>query len=149
MAKGAPESSCRIHPSARPATTAKEVFSVTAAQLGKKRTCPSCNGRFYDLMKSPAECPYCETVFNPEELVRTKRVKPSAAVAEVEKKKKKVAPLVEDEEDDLADVEVDDDADEAEEDEVDSDVIEDTSDLGEDDDDMAEVMDNVDRKNGE
>ena len=46
---------------------------LATEDMGKKRLCPSCGGRFYDLGKSPAECPYCETVFNPDEMVKGRR----------------------------------------------------------------------------
>ena len=125
----------------------REVHSVTTAELGKKRTCPGCGGRFYDLNKSPAECPYCETVFNPEEPVRAKRTKVATPAPEAPKKPAKKAES--EDEDDL--IVVDDDANDADadDDDVDGDIMEDTSDLGEDDDDVAEVLDNVERKGDE
>ncbi len=33
------------------------------AELGTKRTCPSCATRFYDLLKNPIVCPKCATNF--------------------------------------------------------------------------------------
>lgn len=33
-------------------------------QLGAKRVCPKCGTKFYDLGKSPAECPKCKHSFN-------------------------------------------------------------------------------------
>jgi uncharacterized protein (TIGR02300 family) len=36
---------------------------VVKAELGTKRTCPSCAARFYDLMKTPILCPKCGTSF--------------------------------------------------------------------------------------
>lgn len=36
---------------------------VVKAELGTKRTCPSCAARFYDLLKSPIVCPKCGTSF--------------------------------------------------------------------------------------
>ncbi len=33
------------------------------AELGTKRTCPTCAARFYDLLKNPIVCPKCDTNF--------------------------------------------------------------------------------------
>jgi uncharacterized protein (TIGR02300 family) len=116
-------------------------------ELGTKRLCPTCGGKFYDLHKSPAECPYCEAVFNPEDLVRGRRTTPPRPAPEEAKpvEKKKPAPAESDEDEDLEDIEVGEV--ETEEDE-DDEVLEDASDLGEDEEDVAEVMDNVERPEG-
>jgi uncharacterized protein (TIGR02300 family) len=37
--------------------------TVVKAELGTKRTCPSCAARFYDLLKSPIVCPKCGASF--------------------------------------------------------------------------------------
>jgi len=36
---------------------------VIKAELGTKRTCPSCGSRFYDLLKNPIVCPKCGVSF--------------------------------------------------------------------------------------
>jgi len=36
---------------------------VVKAELGTKRTCPSCAARFYDLLKNPIVCPKCNANF--------------------------------------------------------------------------------------
>ena len=36
---------------------------MVKAELGTKRTCPSCGTRFYDLHKSPIACPKCGVTF--------------------------------------------------------------------------------------
>lgn len=36
---------------------------MSKAELGTKRLCGSCGGRFYDLSKDPIVCPMCATVF--------------------------------------------------------------------------------------
>ncbi len=36
---------------------------MVKAELGTKRTCPSCAARFYDLMKNPIVCPKCNANF--------------------------------------------------------------------------------------
>jgi uncharacterized protein (TIGR02300 family) len=37
--------------------------TVVKAELGTKRTCPSCGAKFYDLLKSPIICPKCGVSF--------------------------------------------------------------------------------------
>jgi len=111
-------------------------------KLGTKRGCPSCGARFYDLNKSPAECPECETLFNPEDLIRGRRAK-TGVPEEVEEKRKPAHLEDEEETDELADVE-----DVETDDDDDDDLIEDTSDLG-DDDDMSGVIDKPERADGD
>lgn len=41
--------------------------------LGTKQVCPNCTAKFYDLNKHPAHCPRCDTEFDQEEVVRTRR----------------------------------------------------------------------------
>ena len=36
---------------------------MVKAELGTKRTCPSCAARFYDLLKNPIICPKCGVSF--------------------------------------------------------------------------------------
>jgi len=114
------------------------------ADLGQKRACPSCGGKFYDLTKNPAECPYCEAVFNPDDLIRGRGRKGAVQEEAKPKPAEKAAEEGESEEDveipdDIADVDVDDGGDE------DDDVLEDASDLGEDDSDLDEVMEHVEK----
>jgi uncharacterized protein (TIGR02300 family) len=45
---------------------------VVKAELGTKRTCPSCAARFYDLMKHPITCPKCGQTFIAEALLPSK-----------------------------------------------------------------------------
>jgi uncharacterized protein (TIGR02300 family) len=45
---------------------------VVKAELGTKRTCPSCAARFYDLMKNPITCPKCGQIFIAEALLPSK-----------------------------------------------------------------------------
>ncbi len=42
-------------------------------ELGIKRDCPNCTARFYDLNKSPAHCPKCDTTFVPEALLKPRK----------------------------------------------------------------------------
>ena len=37
--------------------------SKKAAERGTKRTCPSCEERFYDLNRDPVTCPMCQAAF--------------------------------------------------------------------------------------
>ena len=41
--------------------------------LGKKRRCASCGMKFYDFNKSKIECPGCQTEFNPDNLLKSRR----------------------------------------------------------------------------
>lgn len=95
-------------------------------ELGSKRVCVSCGTKFYDLGRTPAVCPKCDTE-QPAEQPRLRRIAPAAPV-EPPRGKPQPAPGLED-----ADVDVEVDAEEDEEG-----VLEDTSDL-EGDDAIADV----------
>ena len=116
---------------------------------GTKRTCKSCEAKYYDLDRMPIVCPKCQTEFDPEAFLKTRRSRP-AVVAD--KEHVPAAAVVADVGDiEIEDPEVLDDEDEAavvaaEGDEEDEDLIEDASELGEDEDDMAEVIENVDEE---
>lgn len=45
------------------------------AELGIKRICPSCGARYYDLNKMPPVCPGCSTQYDPEALLKSRRVR--------------------------------------------------------------------------
>ena len=64
-------------------------------ELGSKQICPNCQAKFYDLGKRPAHCPKCANEFDPDEAVRSRRVRVRA-----------VAPEPEEEREDLVDKEV-------------------------------------------
>ena len=93
-------------------------MSTIKAQRGTKRTCQSCESRFYDLNRDPITCPLCEAPFVVE--VKTKssadleEVKPVKAKAPVKEFAAEPAeagddlPEVESGEDELADIETDD-----------------------------------------
>jgi uncharacterized protein (TIGR02300 family) len=99
-------------------------------ELGAKQICPNCQSKFYDLGKRPAACPKCGTQFDPEEALKTRRVRARSTAPDYEtddEKPVKAAPEVEadgfeDEVDETPEidaaaaevVEVDDDADPAE-----------------------------------
>lgn len=105
-------------------------------ELGTKRTCTTCGARFYDLNKTPILCPKCGAE-NEKDVVKIKRGGKSSR-SDAAKKVAVARPVADEEEEELDDTLLDDEAgDEA-------DLMEDTSDLGEDDDDMAEVIDHMD-----
>ena len=62
-------------------------------ELGAKQICPNCQAKFYDLGRRPATCPKCATVFDPEEAVRSRRMKARTAVPDYEADDEKPAPV--------------------------------------------------------
>jgi len=57
---------------------------MAKAEWGTKRLCQSCGTKFYDFSKSPIVCPNCGATFDPETLLKSRRGKPAP--------KEKVAP---------------------------------------------------------
>jgi uncharacterized protein (TIGR02300 family) len=51
-------------------------------ELGTKQVCPNCQAKFYDLGKRPAHCPKCQNEFDPDEAVRSRRVRVRAVAPE-------------------------------------------------------------------
>lgn len=51
---------------------------MVKAELGTKRTCPSCAARFYDLLKNPIVCPKCNTSFVAAAILPSKGDYPAA-----------------------------------------------------------------------
>lgn len=49
------------------------VCNMAKAELGLKRTCLSCGMRYYDFNRTPIICPGCQTAFDPEQVVRSRR----------------------------------------------------------------------------
>ena len=96
-------------------------------EWGTKRRCTSCAAAFYDFRKDPIICPRCNTVHQPEQILKPRRTRPDDKAAAVVPK-----PLPE-----PADVDA---VDETEEDAF----IEDASELGEDEEDDVEVVESAD-----
>ena len=46
---------------------------MAKAELGLKRTCLSCGMRYYDFNRTPIFCPGCQTEFDPEAVIRSRR----------------------------------------------------------------------------
>ena len=99
-------------------------------EWGTKRRCTNCATVFYDLKKDPIICPRCQTVHQPELLLKPRRGRPEEKVVP------KPKPVPEEAEVVVA-------TEEAAEEE---DFIEDASELGEDEDDMAEVIEGADEE---
>lgn len=59
-------------------TPASEARSLAIPELGAKQICPNCQAKFYDLTKRPAHCPKCAHEFDPDEAVRSRRVRARA-----------------------------------------------------------------------
>jgi len=74
---------------------------VVNAELGTKRTCPSCATRFYDLLKNPIVCPKCNANFIAAPILPSKGDYPGAAAPAPKPREK-----VEVEEGENADVEL-------------------------------------------
>lgn len=51
-------------------------------ELGKKRRCASCGMKFYDFNKTKIECPSCQTAFNPDQLLKSRRARSAKAAPE-------------------------------------------------------------------
>ena len=54
---------------------------MAKADLGKKRACLACGMRFYDLNRSPIECPGCGAEFDPENIIKSRKGRPLAKSA--------------------------------------------------------------------
>ena len=119
---------------------------MAKSEWGTKRICPSCGTRYYDLLREPVICPKCDTPYDPEAFLRSRRARPAAPV------EKELEPVGADELD--TEIETEEDAAEEEEEAVpleeaeeeDEELLEDASELGEDEDDMAEVIENVEEE---
>ena len=106
--------------------------------LGTKRICHNCGARYYDMHRDPITCPNCNTQYDPEALLKTRRKLP------VEPKPKVVPtppPEAEPELEEAETVEGETPVEGTEEK-----VLEDVSKCGEDEEDVAEVIEKVDEE---
>ena len=55
-------------------------------EWGTKRICQSCSAPFYDLRREPIVCPKCEAVFDPEAILKSRKIKGVEEVVEARKK---------------------------------------------------------------
>ena len=72
-------------------------------ELGSKQICPNCQAKFYDLGRRPAHCPKCQTDFDPDEAVRSRRTRVRAVAPEPDEEREdqvKTREIPEDEEED-------------------------------------------------
>ena len=53
-------------------------LDMVKADLGKKRACLACGMRFYDLNRSPIECPGCGAEFDPENIIKSRKGRSAA-----------------------------------------------------------------------
>jgi uncharacterized protein (TIGR02300 family) len=60
-------------------------------ELGAKQICPNCQSKFYDLGRRPAHCPKCGEDFDPEEALRSRRVRARSGPADYEDAEEKEA----------------------------------------------------------
>jgi uncharacterized protein (TIGR02300 family) len=63
---------------------------LASAELGAKQICPTCSSKFYDLGRRPAHCPKCGAEFDPEEALRSRRVRPRGPLPEEEAEEPRV-----------------------------------------------------------
>ena len=73
-------------------------------ELGTKQICPNCQAKFYDLGKRPAHCPKCANEFDPEEAVRSRRVRARTIVPESDEAEDQVVAKESDDEDEEEEV---------------------------------------------
>ncbi len=73
--------------------------------LGAKQICPNCQSKFYDLNRRPAVCPKCGEQFDPEEALKSRRVRARAITPDydADDEKESVAPKEQDGYEDEAD----------------------------------------------
>jgi uncharacterized protein (TIGR02300 family) len=76
----------------------QRVANLANPDLGAKQICPNCQSKFYDLNRRPAVCPKCGEQFDPEEALKSRRVRARAITPDYESddEKEPVAPKEED-----------------------------------------------------
>ena len=109
---------------------------MVKVELGLKRSCLSCDMRFYDFKRSPIICPGCGTEFDPENLIKGRKsraVPKSAAKADVSDDANDLDETEFDDEDVTVAVNKGDDDDDDDDDDIDIDFDEDDADADVDD----------------
>jgi uncharacterized protein (TIGR02300 family) len=127
-----------------------EGIGVTKPNLGIKRTCESCEARFFDFNKNPATCPKCHSknkiATNKGRRAATGKSKAtSVKTSEVETPAE--ASNVEETETELDTVDADEGSDEEEteiEDDLSESLIEDTTELDEENDELSKALKHID-----
>jgi len=129
---------------------------MAKVELGVKRSCLSCDMRFYDFKRSPIICPGCGTEFDPENLVKARkgRAAPkSIAKAQVSREGDDADDvynsdfdLDDDVDADIAVEEIDDDIDFNDDDDVDVDDADGPGFIRDDISDGDELLPNLDKK---
>jgi uncharacterized protein (TIGR02300 family) len=107
------------------------VRTLAKPEWGTKRICQSCSTPFYDLQRDPIVCPKCEAVFDPEAILKSRKLKGAEEPEPPKKEAAKPEEALETEEEDAL---LDDD----------DDVLEDASDL--EDEDVGAVIETADDK---
>lgn len=57
---------------------------MAKAEWGTKRICPSCGARYYDMKKKTPVCPTCNTTYDPELVMKSRRGRAAAKAAPAE-----------------------------------------------------------------
>jgi uncharacterized protein (TIGR02300 family) len=71
----------------------QRVANLANPELGAKQICPNCQSKFYDLGRRPALCPKCGESFDPEEALKSRRVRARAVTPDYDAEDEKpVAP---------------------------------------------------------
>lgn len=61
---------------------------MSKPEWGTKRVCQNCTAKFYDLNKSPINCPKCHHEFDPEATQKRRRGRPPLTEAQKREKQK-------------------------------------------------------------
>ena len=72
-------------------------------ELGAKQICPNCQSKFYDLGRRPALCPKCGESFDPEEALKSRRVRARAVTPDYDAEDEKPAAPAKEEQDGFED----------------------------------------------
>jgi uncharacterized protein (TIGR02300 family) len=70
----------------------QRVAALANPELGAKQICPNCQSKFYDLNRRPAVCPKCGEQFDPEEALKSRRVRARAVTPDYDADDEKEAP---------------------------------------------------------